>query len=81
MCQLDYTSNAIDNDLFVAMTTKIRLRQLLDDGNVNKVQRNGFFNSVRACYVRGMEYATRYLPLNDELLRNARFQVSRVEDS
>ena len=72
-CQLDYTSNIIDNSLFVGMTTKMRLRQLFDDGDVSEAQRNTFFKSVCAFYVRAMEYATKNLPLNDELLKNARF--------
>ena len=70
--QLDYTS-IIDNGLFVGMTTKTRLRQLFDDGDISEAQRNTFYKSVRAFYVRAMEYATSNLPLNDELLKNARF--------
>ena len=72
-CQLDYTSNITDNSLFVGMTTKMRLHQLFDDGDVSEAQRNTFFKSARAFYVRAMEYATKNLPLNDELLKNARF--------
>ena len=72
LCQLDYTS-IIDNGLFVGMTTKTRLCQLFDDGNISEAQRNTFYKSVRAFYVRAMEYATSNLPLNDELLKNARF--------
>ena len=72
LCQLDYTS-IIDNGLFVGMTTKTRLRQLFDDGDISEAQRNTFYKSVRAFYVRAMEYATSNLPLNDELLKNARF--------
>ena len=71
--QLDYTSNVIDNGLFVGMTTKMHLRQLFDDGDISEVQQNTFYESVHAFYVRAMEYATRNLPLNDELLKNARF--------
>ena len=70
--QLDYTS-IIDNGLFVGMTTKTRLLQLFDDGDISEAQRNTFYKSVRAFYVRAMEYATSNLPLNDELLKNARF--------
>ena len=72
LCQLDYTS-IIDNGLFVGMTTKTRLRQLFDDGDISEAQQNTFYKSVRAFYVRAMEYATSNLPLNDELLKNARF--------
>ena len=71
--QLDYTSNYIDNGLFVGMTTKMRLRQLFDNGDISEVQRNTFYKSVCAFYVQAMEYATSNLPLNDELLKNARF--------
>ena len=45
-CQLDYTSNIIDNCLFVGMTTKMCLRQLFNDGNVSEAQQNTFFKSV-----------------------------------
>ena len=48
--QLDYTS-IIDNGLFVGMTTKTRLRQLFDDGDISEAQRNTFYKSVRAFYV------------------------------
>ena len=72
LCQLDYTS-IIDNGLFVGMTTKTRLRQLFDDGDISEAQQNTFYKSVRAFYVRAMEYATSNLPSNDELLKNARF--------
>ena len=61
------------------MTTKMRLRQLFDDGDISEVQRNTFYESVCAFYVRAMEYATRNLPLNDELLKNAGFLISIVE--
>ena len=72
LCQLDYIS-MIDNGLFVGMTTKTRQRQLFDDGDISEAQRNTFYKSVRAFHVRAMEYATSNLPLNDELLKNARF--------
>ena len=65
--------NIVDNDLFVGMTTKMRLRKLLEDGDISPAQRKRFYDSARAFYVRALEYAIDTLPLNDDLLSNARF--------
>ena len=51
----------------------MRLRKLLEEGDVTSAQVKTFYNSARAFYVRAMEYALDNLPLKDDLLRNAKF--------
>lgn len=36
-------------------------------------EKTKFFKSVRAFYIRSMEYALANLPINDDLLKNATF--------
>lgn len=62
-----------DNGLFIGLVTKMRLRKLLEDGDIDPVQQSKFYRSVRAFYVRSMEYAIKNLPLKDDLLKNAKF--------
>lgn len=50
----------------------MRLRKLLEDGDITPAQVSKFYASARAFYTRAVEYALENLPLQDELLRNAR---------
>ena len=49
------------------------LRKLLDDGDISRSDEVNFFESVRAFYVKSMQYALENLPVRDQLLRNAKF--------
>ncbi len=62
-----------DNCIFVGLVTRMRLRKLLDEGDISPAQESKFYESARAFYVRAMEYALNNLPLHDDLLRNAKF--------
>ena len=50
----------------------MRLKKLLDDGNIGREHASKFFRSVRAFYEKAMEYSLANLPLKDDLLRNAK---------
>ena len=68
-----YNSFNADNNLFVGFGTRMRLRKLLDEGDLSPAQSTKFFKSARAFYIRAMEYALENFPLKDELLKNAMF--------
>ena len=55
------------------MITRSKLRTLVNSGDMSPTESNKFFKSVRAFYVQDMEYALKDLPLNDDLLKKARF--------
>ena len=59
--------------MFVGLTTKIKLRKLLDDSDISPHETSTFHKGVRAFYERAFEYSLANLPLKDELLMNAAF--------
>lgn len=69
-----FNVNSLSDDcLFVGMATKMRLRKLLDEGNISAAEATKFYAGAPACYVKAMECALANLPLKDNLLRNAKF--------
>ena len=52
--------------------TKRELQKLCNEGDLSPSQVTEFYKSVRAFYVRALEYALDNLPLKDEVLKNAR---------
>ena len=55
------------------MTTRMKLKKFLDDGDITPAQVSTFYKGVRAFYEKAVEYALANLPVKDELLRNATF--------
>ena len=53
--------------------TKQKLKQLLHDGNIEERESDRFFEAVRAFYETAYNYCQRWLPLNDDLLKNCQF--------
>ena len=51
----------------------MKLRKLLNEGDISAADQTKFYASVRAFYVKAMCYALENLPLKDPLLQNARF--------
>ncbi|CAB4028208.1 Hypothetical predicted protein [Paramuricea clavata] len=63
---------AKDNSLFIGFVTKTQLCKLIEEGDISPALQNALYKSVRAFYVRTLEYAIDNLPLNDDLLENAK---------
>ena len=63
----------LDRNLFVGMTTSQLLRKLLDEGDVSPRQVSTFYKAARSFYCKTVSYAIAWLPINDEVLLNARF--------
>ena len=58
--------------LDIGFATKIELNKLIEDGcDMNKIAR--FYDGVRSFYEKALDYARSHLPLNDPLLKSARF--------
>ena len=62
-----------DESLFVGISTKSCIRKKLVDGDISPAQVRRFYDSVRAFYERAWEYALDNLPLEDVLLKHAKF--------
>ena len=62
----------VDDDIFIGLITRQRLNKLFREGDLSPTEKSKFLKSVRAFYIRAMEYSIANLPLND-LLRNAAF--------
>lgn len=63
----------LDNNLFLGLATKTRLRKLLEDGDISAEEQSRFYRSVRAFYTTAMDYGIKHLPLSDDLLEKANF--------
>ena len=70
----------IDYSIFVGISTRATLRKLLEDGDISPFDEKKFYQSVRAFYVQAMKYALDNLPVNDTLLKNAKFVNFRVKE-
>ena len=53
--------------------TKNLVRRLHDEGDITSTELSLFYEGVRAFYVKALGYALENLPLNDDLMTNARF--------
>ena len=62
-----------DIDLFIGMMTKQKLKQLLRDRDIEERESDCFFEAVRAFYETAYNCCQRWLPLNDDLLKNCQF--------
>lgn len=71
----------IDESIFVGIMTRRQLRKLLDEGDISPSLVTEFYRGVRAFFVRAFQYALDNLPLNDELLKNAKFTSFMSRDS
>ena len=63
----------LDDKIFIGIMTKMKLQQLIGEGDMTTLQVNVFYHSVRAFYIKAMDYALKNLPLSDKLLRCAAF--------
>lgn len=63
----------LDERLAIGFATKNLLRKLINDGDVTERQCNTFNDGVRAFLIGALDYATKHLPLKDEVLQNAQF--------
>jgi hypothetical protein len=71
-----------DDDLAIGMMTKQKLKGLLDEGDVSQTAVDKFYSSVRVYYMSAAEYALTRLPLNDAVLRHARFiDIKRIRNA
>ena len=72
-----------DGRIFVGMITKTQLTKLFAEGGITHAQYSKFFKGVREFYMKPMGYALSNLPMNDEVLTNAKFVnvMSRDEAS
>ena len=67
-----YNSFNADDNFFVGFGTRMRLRKLLDEGDLSHAQSTKFFKSACAFYIRAMKYALENFSLKDELIKNAK---------
>lgn len=66
-CQLE------DGKIHIGMLTRSRQRKLLEDGDIVPSTVSKFFKGVRSFYMCATSYALSHLPLDDEVLLNAKF--------
>jgi hypothetical protein len=62
-----------DDGLFVGIGTKMLLKKLLDNGDIDPRSEKKFYRSARMFYMQAMAYSLSNLPLKDDLLINASF--------
>ena len=81
--KFDTSVHLPDKSIFVGMTTKTQLPKLFAEGDITHAQYSKFFQGVREFYVKAMGYALSNMPMNDEVLTNAKFVnvMSRDEAS
>lgn len=70
--QVSNVDNQLNNsELFVGFSVRSKIRVLLDDGTISQKQHDDFFHAVRAFHVAGVLYAIKWLPIEDDILKNA----------
>ena len=62
-----------DESLSIGMVTKAKLRKLLNDGDIDLQSVDKFYDGVRAFYKISFAYCTKWLPLDNTLLKNCVF--------
>ncbi|CAB4014767.1 ATP-dependent DNA helicase [Paramuricea clavata] len=62
-----------DSSLSVGMVTKGKMRSLLDEGDINLRSIDKFYDGIREFYSTAFAYCTKWLPLNNTLLKNCVF--------
>ena len=62
-----------DESLSVGMVTKAKLRKLLEEGDIDIQSVDKFYDGVRAFYSTAFAYCTKWLPLNNTLLKHCVF--------
>ena len=67
-----------DDDLFIGFITKQTLKKLLEN-KIYPREADCFFYGVCAFYKATYEYCTKWLPLNNDLLKSCRF-IDSAED-
>ncbi len=80
--QVDFTSpaNQHDDANIIGITTKQRLKKLLDDGDISERQKRIFYKSVRSFFIDAASEALQKLPFSDEVLNHSKFVNFEVED-
>ncbi len=75
-------ANQLDNSsIFIGFVTKNLIRKLLDDGDIASSEVTKFYSGVRRFYTRAAEYIKATFPLNDAVLRHAKFlDVEKKEE-
>ena len=76
----DKLAKRADEQLDIGFTTKQLLKKLIEDGLDNH-QVKKFYSGVRKFYVTALNYGRSHLPLDDPLLKNARFLNFRKKES
>ena len=59
----------------------MRLRKLLEDGDIGQEQVTKFYASARCFYVQAISYSLTNLPLSDDMLTNASFVSFKKRES
>lgn len=73
-CDFSSEENQLNNSqIFIGFTTRLTLNQLVHDGSISNCDVRKFYNGVRQFYIRSVQYIIVTYPLNDDLLRHARF--------
>ena len=68
------TNNQLpDSTLFIGFITKQILNKLLEDGDIGDSEVKWFHKGVRNFYTTRTQYIIKMYPLNDEILKHARF--------
>ena len=62
-----------DENLSVDLVTKGQLGKLLDEGDINSRDVDKFYDGVRQFYIAAFTYCTKWLPLDNPLLKNCVF--------
>ncbi len=62
-----------DRSLSVGMVTKGKLKKLLDEGDISLQSIDKFYDGVREFYNTAFAYCTKWLPLDNPLLKNCVF--------
>ena len=71
--QVDFTlsANQLDDaNITIGITTKQRLKKLLDEGDILERQKIIFYKSVRSFFIHAASEALRKLPFSDEVLED-----------
>ena len=59
--------------LNIDFTTRVKLNRLLDDGDITSQQMEKFHEAALAFLINAMDYALKKLPLQEPLLKHAKF--------
>ena len=70
---ISFENQKEDENLSIGMVTKAKLRRLLDEGDTDLQSIYKCYDGVRAFYSTAFAYCTKWLPLENTLLKNCIF--------